>query len=354
VKSTVIERRDEWDALVQNLGGQPMQAWAWGDLKERFGWRAYRLASSDGKSAAQLLVRRYRGLAVAYVPRGPVMAAGGTLDSVLLEELLGLARAQRAAFVRFEPDLADDDPRAQALEATLRAAKFRVSERSIQPRSTIRVDLNPPLERVRAAFSTGRKGRIRTAERDGVTVRVGDGPADVERLHQTLTATAQRKGGFGIHSLAYYRALVDAFGDDARIFLGERETEVVSAQLVLAYGTYGAYLVGSSTAAGLKYHAAHLVQWHAIRWARERGVRTWDLWGISDARGQLELAEKRATALPKADLARLEESARRDPLDSLIGFKKGWGGEIVRHVPAYDRVFFRPAYWLWQLRRGEA
>ena len=35
-------------------------------------------------------------------------------------------------------------------------------------------------------------------------------------------------------------------------------------------------------------------------------------------------------------------------------FKKGWGGDVVRTLPAYDRVFIRPAYWFWQWRRGEA
>ena len=36
-----------------------------------------------------------------------------------------------------------------------------------------------------------------------------------------------------------------------------------------------------------------------------------------------------------------------------------WAGRSTlvgrpQDVSAYDRVFFRPAYWLWQRRRGEA
>ena len=129
---------------------------------------------------------------------------------------------------------------------------------------------------------------------------------------------------------------------------------MVCAQLALTFGGSGCYLVGSSTAVGLELHAAHLVQWHALRWARERGVRTWDMWGIADARGRLELAEKRGLGMPAAELERLEQQARKDPLDSLLGFKKGWGGRVVRFMPAYDRVFFRPAYWLWRRRRNDA
>ena len=32
---------------------------------------------------------------------------------------------------------------------------------------------------------------------------------------------------------------------------------------------------------------------------------------------------------------------------------KGWGGHVVRSVPAYDKVFIPPVYWLWARRRGE-
>jgi hypothetical protein len=54
-----------------------------------------------------------------------------------------------------------------------------------------------------------------------------------------------------------------------------------------------------------------------------------------------------------SEIARLEAEARKDPKDGLERFKKGWGGVVVRTVPAYDRVFIAPLYWLWTRRRGE-
>jgi hypothetical protein len=41
---------------------------------------AHRLSSAEGSSGAQVLVRPFRGLSVAYVPRGPFPAADGPLD----------------------------------------------------------------------------------------------------------------------------------------------------------------------------------------------------------------------------------------------------------------------------------
>jgi lipid II:glycine glycyltransferase (peptidoglycan interpeptide bridge formation enzyme) len=51
--------------------------------------------------------------------------------------------------------------------------------------------------------------------------------------------------------------------------------------------------------------------------------------------------------------ARIEEQAKQDPLYGAYRFKKGWGGTVVRYLPAYDAVFLHPIYWLWR-RRSES
>src|SRR5215203_7572031 len=94
-----------WDRLALDAGASPFQAWAWGELKGKFGWEPTRFASQDGSGGAQILVRPFRGLSVAYVPRGPFPAVGGPLDKNLIDELVRLARSRRAAFLRLEPDV---------------------------------------------------------------------------------------------------------------------------------------------------------------------------------------------------------------------------------------------------------
>lgn len=351
----VIAHRDrtEWDRLTGTLGAQPFQSWAWGELKSEFGWQPYRLSSADGSHVAQLLIRPFRGLSVAYVPRGPVSAGGVPPSSELIGTILELARSRRAAFVRFEPDVLEADPAARELDSGLKSAGFRAAERTLQPRSSIRLDLAPEESELMAGFSKGHRADLRRAERDGVTVRVGTTESEVDLLHAMLVATQQRKN-FAIHSAAYYRALWRLFADSARLLIAERDGSPVAASLVLAWADNGIYLVAGSSPAGLEARAAHALQWHAIRWARERGAQTWDMWGIADARGRHELALDAGANSGSPEMTRLEDEARRDPLDGVYRFKKGWGGKVVRTVPAYDRVFIPPIYWLWQRRRGEA
>jgi len=343
--------RANWDRLVAGIGGQPFQSWAWGDLKSRFGWQPVRLATRDGRAAAQMLIRPYRGLAVAYVPRGPILSPDADRNANLIRELVRLARARRAAFLRFEPDVLQDDPAAEPLRASLRSLGFRTSDRTLQPRSTIRLDLTPTEKQLMAAFSKGHRADIRRAERDGVVIRVVAADESAV-LHQMLTATNERKS-FGFHSASYYGLLLEAFGDAARLQIAELGGVPIAASLVLAWNRHGTYLAAGSNAIGLEHRAAHLLQWHAIRWAKERGAQTWDLWGIADARGRYEIATADGS-MPANELAALEMAAKGDPLDGVYRFKKGWGGKVVRALPAFDRVFIAPAYWYWQWRRGEA
>jgi lipid II:glycine glycyltransferase (peptidoglycan interpeptide bridge formation enzyme) len=347
-----VDDHAAWDDLVAGLGGQPFQSWAWGGLKSHFGWRPVRLAARDKSAAAQLLIRPYRGLAVAYVPRGPVLSGDARRDQALIQELVRVARSQRATFLRFEPDVLEDSPGSDSLRARLRQLGFKTSERTLQPRSTIRLDLTPTDEQLMAAFSKGHRADIRRAERNGVAIRVGAPEADADVLHQMLVATNQRKR-FGFHSAGYYRLLLHAFGDAARLQIAELNGQPIAASLVLAWGRHGTYLAAGSNSLGLEHRAAHLLQWHAIRWARERGAGTWDMWGIADARGRHELATA-SNSMPPDELTALEKAAQSDPLDGVYRFKKGWGGHVVRTLPAFDRVFIAPAYWYWQWRRGEA
>lgn len=345
--------RTDWDDLVGRLGGQAFQSWAWGELKSRFGWHPHRLSAIGSASAAQLLIRPYRGLSVAYVPRGPITAADGSIDAGLLEEIVRVARSRRAAFVRLEPDLAQDDPKAAVLDAVLRAVGFKTAEKTIQPRSTVVLDLVPALPDLMSGLSKGHRADLKRAQREGVTVRVSTDVAETRTLHEMLRAVGTRKT-FGYHSEAYYRVLLESFGDAGRLLVAELDGKPIGAALVLAWAGQGTYLAAGSNAAGLEHRAAHALQWHAISWAKERGARTWDHFGIADARGRLELAAASGQDRGSPEMQRLEAAATSDPLDGVYRFKKGWGGRVVRFMPAYERVFIRPVHWLWSRRRPQA
>ncbi len=342
-----------WDSFArQHPQGHLLQSSGWGGLKAGFGWEWRRIAVASPAgilAGAQVLFRRRLGVSVAYVPRGPLFAGDAEADTLLLAALDRLARRSRAVFLRIEPNLLEHDSAASQLHSLLLLQGFQAAD-PIQPRSSIHLDLTPTPELLLAAMSKGHRADIRRAERDGVVVRAGAGAADLMTFYTIYQETAQR-AGFAIHSQAYYQAAWERFTQSpqdrhAQLLLAGRADEALAAFLIFSWAGEGLYLYSCSTEAGLKSGANHLLQWRALLWAREQGCARYDFWGIPDELGQA------ASATDEAQRARLDQAARADPLFGVFRFKKGFGGQIVRYLPAYDRVYLPPLYALWRRRLG--
>ncbi|HMQ32635.1 MAG TPA: peptidoglycan bridge formation glycyltransferase FemA/FemB family protein [Chloroflexaceae bacterium] len=333
---------EAWDAFVaEHPQGSLLQQWGWGELKAGAGWRARRLAvvGADGhiRAGALLLLRSRFGLSVAYTPRGPLLAGDPAADGLLLAGIERVARRARAVFLRLEPNLTEGDPAADAAHTWLLLQGLRPAE-TIQPRSSLHVALARPEEAIFAGFSKGHRADIRRAERGGVQVRVGD-EANLGTFQAIMRATGAR-AGFGVHEGGYYAAAWRRFQPRSRLLLAELGGRAVAAHLVFADAARGLYLYSGADEEGLRSGANHLLEWHAMRWARGLGCAAYDLWGIPDALG-------RAAAAPDAEArAALEAEAKADPLLGVYRFKKGFGGRIVRYLPAYDRPLIPPLYGL--------
>jgi lipid II:glycine glycyltransferase (peptidoglycan interpeptide bridge formation enzyme) len=361
----IVEPDDAaWDDFTRRHRlGHLLQSAEWGALKARFGWERRRLAIGGAvglRAGAQVLFRYRLGASVAYVPRGPIFAGDAAADALLLTALDRLARRRRAVFLRIEPNVLEDDPAADTLHSFLLSRGFRPAE-PIQPRSSIHLDLAPPSDRLLAAMSKGHRADIRRAEREGVIVRVGETGRDLDAFYAIMEATGTR-AGFAIHSRDYYQAAWELFNHStsaslsekrsperqshARLLLAERDGAPLAAFLVFAWAGSGLYLYSGATEDGRKLGANHALQWQALLWAKQRGCANYDFWGVPDALGQAAGAED------ATERARLEQAAQADPLAGVFRFKKGFGGRIVRYLPAYDLVYVSPLYALWRRRFG--
>ncbi len=340
-----VVNRQTWDAfVVRHPAGHLLQTWAWGELKARFGWRALRLALVDAGglvAGAQVLFRPVLpGFSLAYVPKGPLVNwADAAQASALLDGLRAACRVQRGIFLKIEPHAPDD----VALRAAIVRHGALVSEHTVQPPRTIVVDLKPAEEDILAAMKQKTRYNIRLAARKGATVRPGTGD-DLPTFHHLSQITGQRDG-FGVHSLDYFRAAYELFAPDCALLLAEVEGEPVAGVMVFAHGSTAYYLFGASSDAHREKMPAYLLQWEAMRWARERGCQCYDLWGIPDA----------DEATLEANFAAAGEQPAG--LWGVYRFKRGFGGLVVRAAGAFDFAFVRPLYWAYRQwmarRRGE-
>jgi peptidoglycan pentaglycine glycine transferase (the first glycine) len=224
--SLTITNLAEWNAALRALPyAHVLQTWEWGEFKRvTTGWEPLRLAfKQDGEvvALASVGVRRVGPLRVLYVPKGPALAyADSDLLADVLDHLEGLARRQRAVWLKIDPDVIaatgvpgedDDTPDStgQGVQATLQARGWRFSADQVQFRNTLTLDLTQTEDDLLMQMSGSTRRKVRTAEKKDVAMRPGT-VADLNVLYDLYATTGQRDD-FLIRPLDYYRLAWQTF-----------------------------------------------------------------------------------------------------------------------------------------------
>ena len=168
---------------------------------------------------------------------------------------------------------------------------------------------------------------VRLAMRRGVEIIPCDQGPDVSDFYRLLLETADRNR-FGIHNEHYYRDFLATFGTDALCIFARVEGNIAAALIAVKFGTEAIYMYGASSAVHRAHGAAFLLQFEAMKWAREAGCERYDLWGIPavDPESVTDTGDSVA-------------GSRGDDWRGLYRFKTGFGGEIVCYPPVLERRF---------------
>lgn len=316
----------DWaDFIAKYPKAHLLQTSAWGDLKSEFGWTPKYL-HQDGVGAMALFRRLPFGFTVAYIPRGPVGADDWSTFWPAVDEL---CKRERAVFLRVEPDIWQ--PVAPTwIQNNL--SEFVESVQTIQPPRTVLISLEASEDELLAAMKPKTRYNIRLAARKDVIIRPS---TDIAAFHQMILTTAERDA-FGVHSRAYYQRAFDLFASQGAcvLLMAEYEQQPLAGIMVFAQGETAWYFYGASTNHERNRMPTYLLQWEAMCWAKQKGCRCYDLWGVPD--------------YPESVL---EEAftERSDGLWGVYRFKRGFGGGVRRTIGAWDRVYMPLLYRLYQL-----
>jgi peptidoglycan pentaglycine glycine transferase (the first glycine) len=327
----------EWDSFVAaHPRAHVLQQSAWGALKSAFGWTSDIATISDGTritGGALLLFRPlpFRLGTMAYLPMGPLLTKP-TDEPAVWRAVHQCARQHGAAFLKWEPGIyAVGEPRPD-----FAALGFRPSPQTVQPPRTVLIDISGDEETILARMNQGTRRKIRQSLKNGIRYYEAKTTGDVDTFTAMMDTTGERNA-FGVHSAAYYKKAYDLFvPHDSALILAEHQRDVPSPDdrtssgdalagiMVFAKGKTAWYLYGASSNIKRNLMAAYGVQWKAIQWAKARGCTVYDMWGI-----------------PDEDETALEAGfeTRSDGLWGVYGFKRGWGGQVVRSLGAWDKVY---------------
>ncbi|HYI25910.1 MAG TPA: peptidoglycan bridge formation glycyltransferase FemA/FemB family protein [Thermomicrobiales bacterium] len=309
-----------WNDRLAALDGHHLQSWEWGDFKRSHGWTPERILveAPAGAAMAQVLYRHQAGLSLGYVPRGPVFEGDpNALWPMLRSEIDRSARAHRAILTLLEPNAP------VGLAGTFRQVGVSKFEGHFQPGRTVKIPLGTD-DDILSNMRQKTRYNVRLAQRRGVQVE-SRGVDSIDEFYALMQDTSDRND-FGIHTLDYYRDYLDVMGDRAIMLFALVDDGTVAASLIAGqFGGEAIYMYGASSTANRAHGAAFLLQYEAMRWARDHGCDTYDLWGIPDQDPEPAAPGKEASGTSGDDWRGLHR------------FKTGFGGEIVTYPPMMER-----------------
>lgn len=257
-----------WNILVQAYSptfGSFLQSYEWGEFQKSLGREVVRVQENvDGRVLVAQAVKLPLPMGMHYwfVPKGPLTDMQPKAVARMLRE-----RLPGGVFIRTEGAVVP----AGALKA-----------QDMNPAHTMQLNLSTNFEDVFNTFDAKVRYNTRLGTKKGVACGFYgvDRFGDFEKLMVETTA----RDGFSSHPPSYYKKMLEAFVDGevrasfAIAYLGDVP---LAANLMLdAFGTR-VYLHSASSNLHRELKAPHVLQSFVIKDACEKGIKSYDFWGVA-------------------------------------------------------------------------
>ena len=206
--------------------------------------------------------------------------------------------------------------------------------KSRQPSATWVIDLSKNEEELLTNMHQKTRYNINLAARKDVIVKEGK---DAALFNQLMRETAARDG-FASYSADYYKAFLQIpFVEQLTAWQGD---QALATGLFVRYNGVYTYVHGASHHAARATMAPYLLQWEAIRHARELGCAQYDFWGIAPP----------ATGEDTESFHNYAWS-KQNSLAGVTRFKAGFGGRVIEYPSAWQMVSKPNVHKIYQLVR---
>ena len=305
--------------VMKSPFGHFLQTSFWGRVKSDWRWLGI-ICRRNGEITGTLavLLRRISATKyhLMYVPRGPVCSPDDAETfSVLIRAAVSEGKKYNAYKLKLDKDISVSD---KGYRTMLLGEGFRFKKRTLgfddfQCRFVFRLDVAGKTEdEIFSSFHPKHRYNIRLAGRKGVEVRAY-GSEKAEEFAAIMKETAERDG-FRAPESSHYTRILEAFGENARLYLASYDGEFIAGALAVRCGSKVWYFYGGSLDSCRNLMPNYLLQWEMIRWAIASGCSVYDFRGVSG------------------------DTDESNPLYGIYRFKKGFNGELVEFIGEADLV----------------
>lgn len=342
----------EIDQTNNSNRGYFQQTPFWCSFKEKHGWNyqkfevEYSLEDHNlqKKEEIGVLTRSFaKGtFTLAYIPLFPELPFKGVLAKDqgiefchLLNDLalsLKPYLPKNTICVRFDPavDFSSPEERDEFVYGTQLISfadrlKVRKTKVDIQPPDSTQIDLTPSEEEILNNMKTKWRYNVNLSSRKGVLIEKINGNSEdldqkLDIFYDLYKITAERDG-IGIHPKSYYKDLLTssssmiAEGKDVpevNLYIAKHEEDYLGAIITLFSKDESIYLYGCSSNVKRNLMPNFLLQWTAMKDAKQYGSKYYDMYGM-----------------PPTD-------DPNHPMHGLYLFKTGFGGNNIHRIGSYD------------------
>ena len=329
-----LNNKNIWESFLSECKEKTfLDSWNWGEFQKREGSKIWRLGIYDNEEligvALVIKVKAKRGTFL-FVPHGPITGLKieiqklGILET-LINKLKEIAKQEKAYFIRIAPIWEKNKQN----NDFFKELEFMPAPIHIHPEVTWELDIRPPEEELLMSMRKTTRYLIRQAQKNpDIEIVKTQNIEDLKKFNEIYCSTAIRHK-FVPFSLKYIQNQFSSFSPDDQpiqqvqgcpkctegqilIFLGKYKNEVVSSAVIVYWQNIGFYHHGASLSKYNKIPVSYLLQWEAIKEAKNRECQRYNFWGITP------------------------DDNKNHPWTGLSLFKKGFGGHRKDYVQTQD------------------
>lgn len=320
----------EWSPFVSSHPeANFLQSWQWGKLHEKLGDTVIRQGVYNNDQLVgvwQGIIKDARRGRYLEVPGGPLIDwSDDNIMHKVSASLRHIAKQYACVFVRVRPQLSETPEHLTKLSSY----GFKKAPFHLHAEHTNILDLSRNEDDLMAAMRRQTRYEVRRSLKQEIIISSQSTREAIDEFYDVQADTARRQG-FVPSSRTFLTTLVEAFGDDAKVYRAEKDGQLLNLALVLWSGDEADYFEAASTPDSRNFAGAYGIQWQAIRDAKSAGKTRYNFWGIAYT---------------------------DDPHHRYAGvttFKRGFGGDDVTYVPAHDLIISPTRYiknWLIETAR---
>ena len=329
-----IQDKKEWDKFLNNKVVPTekeqktfLHSWQWGLFNYQLSIINYQLGIYHKDEligvALVLKIRAKRGTFL-FIPYGPIIKVKSKNLKVksyelLINHLKKLAYQENCSFIRISPILEDNEKN----QELFKKLGFKSAPAHMHSERNWIVNINKSEEEILSGMRKTTRNLIRRAiknkELQIINYKSKYKEQELDDFHCIYQETFKRQGFSGF-TKNYFQKELEAFGDDAKIFLVKYENKILAGAIVIFFGDTAYYHHAASTHS--KLPATYLMNWEIIREAKKRGCKYYNMWGVS------------------------KENDKKHPWSGLSLFKRGFGGKELNLMRAQDLPLNKVKYFI--------